>query len=246
MPPRKLDAVYARYSSHSQDDSTSIEVQLEACRRKAEGECVEYIDRALTGRTIAGRPELQRLLEDAEAGKVARLFVYKFDRLGRAAATHAIVEGLEDCGVEVISVTEGTNPLARGVTLVVAADYSRQLGERAHDGLKKRHEQRCWTGGEPPYGFQIVREGDGRSRVAVRPDEAEVVRSIVAMFLSESVGMKVLARRLQDRGVPTRRGARWSFTTVRSMLTNRMYIGEVWYNLRKFKLDRQTGRRKPR
>jgi DNA invertase Pin-like site-specific DNA recombinase len=34
---------------------------------------------------------LQRLIADAAAGKVARLFVYKFDRLGRAAATHAIV-----------------------------------------------------------------------------------------------------------------------------------------------------------
>ncbi len=48
------------------------------------------------------------LLADAEAGKVKRVFVYKFDRLGRAADTHLIAQQLEDAGVELVSVTEGT------------------------------------------------------------------------------------------------------------------------------------------
>jgi hypothetical protein len=35
--PAKSDALYARYSSHQQDDSTSIEVQVEQCERVAGG-----------------------------------------------------------------------------------------------------------------------------------------------------------------------------------------------------------------
>src|SRR6185437_14756522 len=73
----KYDAIYARYSSHQQDDSTSIEVQIEQCERAAGGNLVPYIDRARTGRTAGGRPELQRLIDDAERGMVRRLFVYK-------------------------------------------------------------------------------------------------------------------------------------------------------------------------
>jgi len=118
----KHDAIYARYSSHAQDDVTSIEVQLEQCERAAGGTCKHYIDRAKTGRTTGGRNALLELLADADAGKVKRLFIYKFDRLGRDAETHMIARQLEDAGVEVVSATEGTNQLSRGIQLVVAED----------------------------------------------------------------------------------------------------------------------------
>src|SRR5688572_10070887 len=72
----KTDAIYARYSSHAQDDSTSIEVQIEQCERAAGGKCQHYIDRAKTGRAMGGRTELLRLLADAEASKIKRVLVY--------------------------------------------------------------------------------------------------------------------------------------------------------------------------
>jgi DNA invertase Pin-like site-specific DNA recombinase len=126
----KHDAIYARYSSHAQDDGTSIEVQIEQCERAAGGKCKHYIDRAKTGRAMGGRTQLLALLADADAGKIARVFVYKFDRLGRAADTHVVAQQLEDSGVQLISATEGTNQLSRGIQLVVAEDYSRQLANR--------------------------------------------------------------------------------------------------------------------
>src|SRR4051812_31520023 len=92
----RADAIYARYSSHNQDDGTSIEVQIEQCERAAGVKCVHYIDRAKTGRATGGRTELLRLLDDAEAGRIRRIFVYKFDRLGRAADTHVIAQQLDD------------------------------------------------------------------------------------------------------------------------------------------------------
>ena len=42
----KKTAIYARYSSHAQDGGTSIEVQLDACRRDLEPKTFrEYPDR---------------------------------------------------------------------------------------------------------------------------------------------------------------------------------------------------------
>src|SRR5688572_13335701 len=111
----KTDAIYARYSSHAQDDGTSIEVQIEQCERAAGGTCQHYVDRAKTGRTTGGRTQLLAMLADADAGRIARVFVYKFDRLGRAADTHLVAQQLEDASVQLISATEGTNELARGV-----------------------------------------------------------------------------------------------------------------------------------
>ena len=243
---RKYDALYARYSSHAQDDGTSIAVQIESCERAAGKTLKHFIDEAKTGRTTGGRTELLKLMQEADAGRIERLYVYKFDRLGRAAETHVLVEDLEQHGVEVISVTEGTNALARGVQLVVAADYSRVLAERTRDGLVQRHKQGCWTGGPPPYGYRVVEAADGKKRLAIHPDEAATVRFVFYSYLSESISLKEVANRVRDRGVPTRLGGPWGFTTVRGILTNRMLIGEVRFLRRCYKLNRSTGKRVPR
>ncbi len=202
---QKSDAIYARYSSHAQDDGTSIEVQLEQCERAAGGTCRHYIDRAKTGRTMGGRVQLLAMLADAEAGKLKRVFVYKFDRLGRDAETHTIARDLEEHGVELVSVTEGTNALSRGIQLVVAEDYSRQLASRTRDGLLKRFEQGAFTGGVAPYGYRVVGT-NGKRVLEIDPAEAEIVRDVARQYLTESAGFKTLAKRLRERGIASRRG----------------------------------------
>jgi len=120
-------ALYARYSTEKQNDGYSIEAQLEACHRRLDADgtphkVTEYIDRAKSGTTIAGRTALMRLIGDAANGLVDRVMVYKFDRLGRSQAeTATLIQDLEDAGVEVVSATEGDDPLARGMHLVFAA-----------------------------------------------------------------------------------------------------------------------------
>src|SRR6202453_263211 len=242
---QRIDGVYARYSSHKQDDGTISEVQLESCHRAADGPCVDYIDRARTGRAIGGRIQLIKLIDDAEAGRIGRVFVYKFDRLGRAAETHSMVAHLEECGGEVISATEGKEALSRGIQLVVAEHYSKALAERTFAGLVKRFEAKQWTGGNPCYGYRVI-DDLGKKRLAVNPNEAEVVRSLFESYLSEAVGVKELASRLREQGVPTRKGAEWCFTTVRGILTNSMLVGQVRFNRRRMKLNKDTGLRIPR
>ncbi|HPP28892.1 MAG TPA: recombinase family protein [Phycisphaerae bacterium] len=243
----KKTAIYARYSSHAQDGGTSIEVQLDACRRDLQPKTYrEYVDRARTGRSMAGREALLRLLADAETGQIERVLVYKFDRLGRnLAETSAIIAQLEDGGVEVVSVTEGRDALARGMHLVISEHYSRVLSERTKDGLLKRFEQKAWTGGPPPYGYRIETTADGLHRLAVHEEEAAVVRWLFQVYTSESIGLKALARRLAKRGIPTRRCPTWTHTSVRRILTNDICIGRIVYNRRRFKLNKRTGRRVP-
>ncbi|HUU97560.1 MAG TPA: recombinase family protein, partial [Phycisphaerae bacterium] len=79
-------AIYARYSSHAQDGGTSIDVQIDACSRGLDGDVKQYVDRAKTGRSLAGREALLQLLADAEAREFDRVLIYKYDRLGRNLA----------------------------------------------------------------------------------------------------------------------------------------------------------------
>ncbi|HUU96945.1 MAG TPA: recombinase family protein, partial [Phycisphaerae bacterium] len=239
-------AIYARYSSHAQDGGTSIDVQIDACSRGLDGDVKQYVDRAKTGRSMAGREALLQLLADAEARKFDRVLIYKYDRLGRnLAEASTIIAELEDCGVEVASVTEGKDALARGMHLVIGEHYSRALAERTKDGLVKRFEQHAWTGGPPPYGYRIEVDETGRHRLAVKEDEASVVRWVFQVYTTEAVGLKEVAHRLRARGIPTRRAPYWSHVSVRGILTNGIYTGRVVYNRRRFKLNKATGRRVP-
>ncbi|MFB3893598.1 MAG: recombinase family protein [Phycisphaerae bacterium] len=242
---KQTAAIYARYSSHAQDGGTSIDVQVETCRRALSGQNVqEYVDRARTGRSMAGREALLRLLTDAEAGQFAQLYVYKYDRLGRnLAETSAIIAQLEDCGVEVVSVTEGKDQLARGVQLVVAEHYSRALAERTRDGLLQRFKEHAWTGGPAPYGYESV-DDNGTKRLRISETEAAIIRGIFADYLGGK-GFKAITQGLHRRGVPTRRGGPWVFSSVRAIVKNDVYTGTVRYNRRQFKLSRKTGRRVP-
>ena len=248
IQPRQHDAVYARYSSPKQNDSTSIEVQLEQTHRHPDidADVLDYVDRAKSGRALAKRAEFRRLQADIAAKKIKRLFVYRYDRLGRNDALHKIVSDFEKAGCEVISCTEGRDKLVRGIQLVIAKNYSDVLAARTRDGLCKRFEQGTHTGGEPRYGYRVVKGEDERPRVAIDPEEVQVVRKVFTMYLAEPVGCKALARRLDGLGIPTREGGQWSHMTVRGILQNRWLVGERKYKERQFVLDEETGNRLPK
>lgn len=163
--------MYVRYSSHSQDGNTSVDVQIETCKRaiRAAGgdpdKAVTYSDEAKTGRVVGGRDALKRMMQDARRGKVSRIFVFKWDRLGRSLAdTAALVKQLERLGVTIVSATEGKDKLTRGVLLSVAEWYSDCLGERTTAGLRQRFNERAHTGNRA-YGYRVV-ERDGKKRLA--------------------------------------------------------------------------------
>ena len=248
--PKKFDAIYARYSSHMQDGGTSIEVQLDACHANCGPTYKDYIDKARTGRAIAGRDALRSLMADAEAGLVARLFVYKYDRIGRTSETHTVVADFEDLGVEVISVTEGREALSRGIQLVVAEHFSKQLGDRTRDGLIKRFEQGYWTGGKPPYGYKLIDDDEGQGSrdkkprlIVINDEEVEHVKAIFATYLSESKGLKSTAQALDAKAIPPREVDHWTHTSVRDILTNETYLGVVKFRRCRKKIDRKSGRK---
>jgi site-specific DNA recombinase len=218
-------AIYARYSSHNQDEGTSIEVQLDHCRRAAGESCREYIDRAVTGTTMS-REAFDRMLADCEAGLIDTLYIYKWDRFGRSARAHTVVADLEDLGVTVISATEGDDPLGRGIQLVVAEDYSRKLSERVTEAKRRRFAEGRWHGGVLLYGYRA----ESKRLIPCYGEEADVVVSIFETYLHDSIGFKQIAKQLNAKGIKPRRAKNWTGGSVRVMLSNTTYAGRPAYN----------------
>ncbi|MCK4626282.1 MAG: recombinase family protein [Phycisphaerae bacterium] len=218
-------AIYARYSSHNQDDGTSIEVQLDHCRRATGEACREYIDRAVSGTTMS-REAFNCLIADCEAGLIDTLYIYKWDRFGRSARAHAVIADLEDMGVTVISSTEGRDPLGRGIQLVVAEDFSRKLSERVTEAKRRRFAEGRWNGGTPLFGYLV----EGKRLAPDWSGQADVVVSIFETYLHDNIGFKQIARQLNARGIKPRRAKHWTGGSIRTMLSNSTYAGRPCYN----------------
>lgn len=93
MNNRKSDerqiALYIRVSTQRQaNEGESLEEQeasLRAyCTYKGWGELLVYRDEGRSAKDIAGRPALQRLMEDVRAGKVGTIIIKKLDRFSRS------------------------------------------------------------------------------------------------------------------------------------------------------------------
>lgn len=116
-------AMYVRVSTGGQ----SLETQNDAIVRgaRARGDHVERVYAEIEGGAARRRPEFDRLMADVRAGQVGRLYVYRLDRLSRAGirATLAVVEELDHCGVELVTIADGfsVSGPARDVIVAVLA-----------------------------------------------------------------------------------------------------------------------------
>ena len=92
--------------------------------------------------------------------------------------------------------------------------------ERIRQGMMAKAAQGLGLG-KPPYGYRIVADGTFR----VVEEEADVVALIFKQYLESNGGVRAVASMLNDRGLRTRTGRRWSMVTVRDILRNTAYIG---------------------
>ena len=73
----------------------------------------------------------------------------------------------------------------------------------------------------PPYGYRW----DGRT-LRIIPEQAAIVKRIFAEVL-DGKGTDAIAKELDAEGVPTKRGGKWTTTSVRGILANEKYTGDV-------------------
>ena len=126
----KSVALYARVSSEEQASSGTIENQLQFLRRFCELHeyrvVGEYLDNGVSGAIQpCERPEVQRLLEEAENLKPEIILVYRIDRFSRNTL-HLLqmVDSLDELGIALKSATEGFNtetPTGRMILTLLAS-----------------------------------------------------------------------------------------------------------------------------
>lgn len=195
-----------------------------------------YEDRNLSGATT-DRPDLQRLLADARAGRFDVVCLHKFDRISRSLMDFLrLVQDLEALHVTVVSVTQqvdtstSTGRLMLNILASFAEFEREQIRERVADKMLAARQRGLWQGGRPPLGFDVVDK-----RLVVNPTEAADVLAIYEIFCRTRSPVATL-RELDCRGIRNKswtgkrgqrvEGRKFHRKSLRQVLTSPRYIGQ--------------------
>ncbi|HUS81716.1 MAG TPA: recombinase family protein [Dehalococcoidia bacterium] len=168
------------------------------------------------------RPGFQQLVEFLRRPEKGFLMVVtpSINSLGRdlkeAARSWFELQGL---GAQVLTMDGGDD--ATGLLLQA---WSKNSESRPGDKVRSAMRRKAVKGevlGRPPYGYRV----GSRRRLELVPEEAVVVRYIYRLYLQEGLGIRRIARCLNEEGLKTRRGGNWSMVSIRDILRNRAYLG---------------------
>ncbi|PWC31761.1 hypothetical protein TSO221_32925, partial [Azospirillum sp. TSO22-1] len=152
-------AIYSRFSSDLQREE-SLADQTRACldliERRGWTLVATYGDAAISG-AKRDRPELQRLLADAKAGRFDVLVLRSLDRLSRDLEDSAgFHKRLKFARVKIVTLNDGEiGDLHVGIRGTISAAYLSDLAENTRQGLLGKVESGRSAGGRS-FGYRAV------------------------------------------------------------------------------------------
>ena len=238
---RKKCYIYTRVSTAMQVDGYSLEAQKERLIKFAEFQDMEvvreYCDAGKSGKSITGRPEFQRMLQDVseERDGVAFILVFKLSRFGRNAADVLnSLQFIQDYGVNLICVEDGidsskdSGKLTITVLSAVAEIERENILVQTMEGRKQKAREGKWNGGQAPFGYDLDSKN---STLVVNEEEAEIVRIIYDKFVHTDMGADVICNYLNQRGYTKKkvRGHELNYFArglIMKILDNPVYTGK--------------------
>jgi len=188
-----------------------------------------YVDDGISGTDNVNRPGFQRMMADCRAGKIDMIVTRSISRWGRnAEQTLSTLQSLYDLGIDVYFTLEKIHSgksmgnLLLDLMSTFAEFESKSIKLNTKMGYKSRMMRGEFFYNRPPYGYDSNESG----QLVLNEAEAAVVRRIYAMCL-DGLGTYRIANALAAEGIPTKRGATWQPGTVKAILVNLTYTGDV-------------------
>lgn len=236
-----------RVSTKGQVDHDDIPMQKIECRKFCAQHgwrvVLEKAEKGVSGSKVSAtkRDAIQELKAEAEKGNIDILLVFLFDRLGRIESeTPYVVEWFVKHGVEVWSTREGqqkidshTDKLINYIRFWQAAGESEKIAERVATRIQQLNSSGHYSGGTVAYGYRAVHKGRVNKKgqpvkdLEVDPAEAPIVQELFELAAYEGKSAYAMAEMLNNRGLRTHSGAKFTPVHILRILRHEGYLGYI-------------------
>ena len=225
-------AAYCRVSTENEDQKESLEAQREHyeswIRMHDDWECAGvFYDFGISGTKADVREGLQALLYACRTGSVDYVLTKSISRFSRNTSDClSLVRELLSYNIPIYFEKENIDTgsmeseLILSVLSSMAQSESESISKNVKWSVKKRMEEGTFVFGYLPYGYTK----DAAGNMVIDPVESEIVKLIFDLALN-GMGTYKIAQLLDKRKVPTRKGGKWSGSTVKGILVNEKYYG---------------------
>ena len=226
---------YCRVSTDNEDQKTSYESQRIHYKNMIEEnpnyEFVGiYADEGITGTQTKKREQFNRMMNDAINGKIDLIIAKSISRFARNTVdTLNCVRLLREHKVDVFFEKENIHTLGLSNELFLtlysafAQAESESISENVKAGVRMKMKRGGMVGKYAPFGYLYDKEKD-----IIYPDESK--KDIIIYIFEEyskGIGFRTITLNLNELGVPSPTGRKWCHASVRRIITNEKYVGDL-------------------
>ena len=189
-----------------------------------------YYDEGITGTKKDKRPELMRMISDCKARKIDLIVTKSISRFSRNTTDCLeLVRKLLDMRIPIYFEKENINTgtmeseLLLSILSSTAENESTSISENNKWSIQKRFENGTFKISSPPYGY----DWNGQM-MTINEKQAAIVREIFSAVLSGK-SSTAIAKTLNERGIPAKRGGKWNPNSIRNIVINEKYTGDCLF-----------------
>ena len=195
-------------------------------------------EEVVSGDTIAARPQMQRLLQEVEAGQWRGVIVMEIERLargdqhrsGHCRARLQILGNPHHHAVQDLRTpTTNTTREYFEFGLFMSRREYKTIRRRLNAGVQAARREGKYTAGQPPFGYRKI-NSKAKKGGSLEPDPqtAPIVQNVFHWFVHEDVCISQIKKR-HHRLLPPPPGARnqWTDRRVSLLLHNPHYAGHT-------------------
>lgn len=210
----------------------------------------EILEEVVSGDTIADRPEMQRLLSMVETGNYAGVLCMEVARLARGKTRDqgVVSETFRYSGTKIITPDKTYDPANEmdedffEFSLFMSRQEYKMINKRLNRGRMASLDEGKYIGGTAPYGYEKYKlKGQKGYSIRPLPETAAIVRRIFDLYTVgepdengslQPLGSYKIAKRLNADGIPSPGGTLWTSSSVRDILKNPAYKGDLRWHWR--------------
>lgn len=233
LPKLKRVAAYARVSVERGRTLHSYSAQVsyynDLIQKNPEWEFAGvYADLGISGTGIEKRNDFKRLLQDCEEGKIDIILTKSISRFARNTVDLLnVVRHLKELGIEVRFEKEGISSLTGDgeLMLSILASFAQEEVISTSNNIKWAIKKK-FESGKPQCRYKIYGYRWDGDNLVIEPEEAKIVKLIFQMYLNK-VSAERMEIELKEMGVIATNGGYFNIGTIRDMLKNITYTGNL-------------------